>query len=249
MTEKLRNEHDVAIDRYLAIAQTKRKKHARKRKEYTADGVITLLKKQNPPTRMEKIWLRVWVRRRASEADIQKLSNVFLEAALPLKKKLIRLFDERQIKIPAQVLFDIFEATENKSFRQDIIEALVPFNDPAVYDFLKDRYDDNTRNAFIKVCLKYYAENKKAVLFNLLELCTIFDIHEIQDDVLKSEKLAEDSVFGDILRILYRNMKCSLCRNRIVEKMIERHCIDGNLYEEIQYDVDPDTRALADKRH
>ncbi len=248
LTEKLRNEHDAAIDRYIAITQTKRKKHARKRKEYTADGVITLLKKQNPPTRMEKIWLRVWVRKHASEADIQKLSNVFLEAALPLKKKLIRLFDERQIKIPAQVLFDIFEATENKSFRQDIIEALVPFNDPAVYDFLKDRYDDNTRNAFIKVCLKYYSENKKTELFNLLELCTIFDIHEIQDDVLKSEKLAKYPVFNDILRILYRNMKCSLCRNRIVEKMIERHCIDGNLYEEIQYDVDPDTRALADKR-
>ena len=245
LTEKLRNEHDAAIDRYLAIAQTKRKNHSRKRKEYTADGVITLLKKKTPPTRMEKIWLRVWVRRRASEADIQKLSDVFLEATLPLKKKLIRLFDERQIKIPAQVLFDIFEATDNQSFQHDIIKALVPFNAPAVYDFLKDRYDDNTRNAFIKVCLKYYAENKKTELFNLLELCTIFDIHEIQNDVLKSEKLAEDSVFNDILRILYRNMKCSLCRNRIVEKMIERHCMDDNLYEEIQYDIDPDTEALA----
>ena len=39
--------------------------------------------------------------------------------------------------------------------------------------------------------------------------------------------------------------KYSLCRNRIVEKMIERRCIDDNLYEEIQYDVDPDTRVLA----
>ena len=39
--------------------------------------------------------------------------------------------------------------------------------------------------------------------------------------------------------------KYSLCRNTIVEKMIERRCIDDNLYEEIQYDVDPDTRALA----
>lgn len=249
LTEKLRNEHDAAIDRYLAIAHIKRKTRRKKQKQYTADTAIALLKRKPAPTRLERISLRRWVRRRASEDDIQKLSNIFLEAELPLKKRLIRLFGERQIKIPAQVLFDSFEATENKSFRQDIIEALVPFNDPAVYDFLKDRYDDNTRNAFIKVCLKYYSENKKTELFNLLELCTIFDIHEIQDDVLKSEKLAEDSVFGDILRILYRNMKCSLCRNRIVEKMIERHCIDGNLYEEIQYDVDPDTRALADKRH
>ena len=249
LTEKLRNEHDAAIDRYLAIAHIKRKARRKKQKQYTADTAIALLKRKPSPKRLERISLWRWVRRRASEADIQKLSNIFLEAELPLKKKLIRLFDERQIKIPAQVLFDIFEATDNQSFRHDIIKAIVPFNDPAVYDFLKDRYDDNTRNAFIKVCLKYYAENKKAVLFNLLELCTIFDIHEIQDDVLKSEKLAEDSVFGDILRILYRNMKCSLCRNRIVEKMIERNCMDNNLYEEIQYDVDPDTRALADKRH
>jgi hypothetical protein len=245
LTEKLRNEHDAAIDRYLAIAHIKRKTRRKKQKQYTADTAIALLKRKASPTRLERISLRRWVRRRASEADIQKLSNVFLEAELPLKKRLIRLFDERQIKIPAQVLFDSFEATENKSFRQDIIEALVPFNDPAVYDFLKDRYDDNTRNAFIKVCFKYYSENKKTELFNLLELCTIFDIHEIKHTALESKALAEDPVFNDILRILYRNMKCPLCRNRIVEKMIERRCIDDNLYEEIQYDVDPDTRALA----
>ena len=245
LTEKLRNEHDAAIDRYLAIAHIKRKTRRKKQKQYTADTAIALLKRKPSPTRLERISLRRWVRRRASEADIQKLSNVFLEAELPLKKRLIRLFDERQIKIPTQVLFDSFEATENKPFRQDIIEALVPFNDPAVYDFLKDRYDDNTRNAFIKVCLKYYSENKKTELFNLLELCTIFDIHEIKHTALESKALAEDPVFNDILRILYRNMKCSLCRNTIVEKMIERRCIDDNLYEEIQYDVDPDTRALA----
>ena len=245
LTEKLRNEHDAAIDRYLAIAHIKRKTRRKKQKQYTADTAIALLKRKPSPTRLERISLWRWVRRRASEADIQKLSNVFLEAELPLKKRLIRLFEERQIKIPAQVLFDSFEATENKSFRQDIIEALVPFNDPAVYDFLKDRYDDNTRNAFIKVCLKYYSENKKTKLFNLLELCTIFDIHEIKHTALESKALAEDPVFNDILRILYRNMKCPLCRNTIVEKMIERRCIDDNLYEEIQYDVDPDTRALA----
>lgn len=245
LTEKLRNEHDAAIDRYLAIAHIKRKTRRKKQKQYTADTAIALLKRKPSPTRLERISLWRWVRRRASEADIQKLSNVFLEAELPLKKRLIRLFGERQIKIPAQVLFDSFEATENKPFRQDIIEALVPFNDPAVYDFLKDRYDDNTRNAFIKVCLKYYSENKKTELFNLLELCTIFDIHEIQHTALESKALAKYPVFNDILRILYRNMKCSLCRNGIVEKMIERHCIDDNLYEEIQCDVDPDTRALA----
>ena len=39
--------------------------------------------------------------------------------------------------------------------------------------------------------------------------------------------------------------KYSLYRNTIVEKMIERRCIDDNPYEEIQYDVDPETRALA----
>ena len=79
----------------------------------------------------------------------------------------------------------------------------------------------------------------------MLELCTIFDIHEIKHTALESKALAKYPVFNDILRILYRNMKCSLCRNTIVEKMIERRCIDDNLYEEIQYDVDPDTRALA----
>ncbi len=247
LTEMLRSEHDTAIDRYLAIAQTKREKHPSKRKEYTANEVIALLEKKDPPTRAEHFSLRAWAEKRASEADIQHLSNLFLEAALPLKKRLIQLFNERQIKVPIQALFDSFDATEDRAFRQDIAEALIPLNDPAIYDFLKDRYDENTKTAFTKICLKYYSGDKEYELFDVLTRCDIFDIHEIQDDVLKSEGLPKYPVFNNILRILYHKMKCSLCRREIVEKMIEHHCIDDNLYEEIRYDVNPDTREMAQR--
>ena len=50
LTEKLRNEHDAAIDRYLAIAHIKRKTRRKKPKQYTADTAIALLKRKPSPT-------------------------------------------------------------------------------------------------------------------------------------------------------------------------------------------------------
>lgn len=217
-------------------------------KNLTTEEVIAVLEKTDTSNISEFVKLRMWTQKYASDADIQNLSNAFMEAGTAMKKKLIRLFRSRPIRVPAQILFGSFDEIDDSSYRRNLCEALVPLKEPAIYDFLKKQYNETTKTCFIKACLKYYSEDKKTELLELLEECTIHDIHEILDDALESETLMKYPFYNDILRMLYQKTKCSVCRKKIIKQMMLHHSFDDNLYEEIQYDANQCIRRMARKR-
>ena len=249
LSEMLHNEHDAAIDRYLSIARRmKRNKPSAPPKNLTTEEVIAVLEKTDTSNISEFVKLRMWTQKYASDADIQNLSNAFMEVGTAMKRKLIRLFRSRPIRVPARILFGSFDEIDDSSYRRNLCEALVPLNEPAIYDFLKKQYNETTKTCFIRACLKYYSEDKKAELLEALEECTIHDIHEILDDALESEALMKYPFYNDILRMLYQKMKCSVCREKIIKQMMLHHSFDDNLYEEIQYDANQCIRRMARKR-
>ncbi|UTC65449.1 hypothetical protein E4O00_04850 [Treponema sp. OMZ 788] len=248
ITAMLQEEHDPAIDRYLSIAQTKREHSPRKVQTYTADEVILTLQKPDFNERSELYRIIRWVDKQASDEDIKKLSACFIKADETLKKRLIRLFTiNRCIQVPIQALFDSFDSIQDGKYRTNLVEALVLMRNPDVYDFLLERYDENTATGFLKICVQFYSEDREWKLLGLLDTCDMYDIEDIVVSVLESEELVKYDIFKYILRLLYHKTKCSICRGRVLEKMMEHGVADANIYREIQYDANKNIRELAEK--
>jgi hypothetical protein len=235
----LKKENDDDINYYLEYIARKEKEYKPyirpsfdKIKEYYEKG-------QKAP------FLFGWVKK-ATDEEIGNLSDLYLNQKNSfLKSSILKGFSETKIKVEEKYLWAELKKTKNLDYKSAIIEALMNFNNTAVKVLVNQYYNNEvTKVSAIKAFIKYIDEKDRFLLEHYIEGLSIGEIHGIMD-IIDYERIKQFNFYPMILRKLYEKNVCSVCRKKIIKKMIEINCLDDNLLEEIKLDCNKDIRKIA----
>jgi len=162
-----------------------------------------------------------------------------------LKSSILKGFSETKIKVEEKYLWAELKKTKNLDYKSAIIEALMNFNNTAVKVLVNQYYNNEvTKVSAVKAFIKYIDEKDRFLLEHYIEGLSIGEIHCIMD-IIDYERIKQFNFYPMILRKLYEKNVCSVCRKKIIKKMIEINCLDDNLLEEIKLDCNKDIRKIA----
>jgi hypothetical protein len=236
----LKEENDSNINNYLGYIARKEKEHKPnirpsfdKIKEYYEKG-------RKAP------FLPGWVRK-ATDEEIENLSYLYLKQKDSfLKCSILTGFSEIKVRVDEKYLWNELRKTRNLYYKSAIIEALINFNNAAVKDLVNQYYyNEITKISAVKAFIKYIDEKDGFLLEHYIDGLNIYEIHDIITKTIDYERIKQFDFYPMILRKLYEKNACSICRKKVIKKMIEINCLDENLLEEIELDCDKETRKMV----
>jgi hypothetical protein len=192
---------------------------------------------------------RVPVRRvanKASEEQYARYCNEFITIDnKKIKHHMVKAFEYRKYTGNFDDLVSEYNQTRDTNYRISLLESMIPFDNPQVRKFVDRLIDDKYRMIETKIRLTQNNENDYSWILESLEIFSAFEIHQELNFFLENEKVRKVFFYNEILDILLRKMECSICRNKIVDKMIELECLDINQAKILLYDCESDTRSVA----
>jgi hypothetical protein len=235
----LKKENDNDINYYLDYIARKEKEHKPyirpsfdKIKEYYEKG-------QRAP------FLHGWVKK-ATDEEIDNLSGLYLKQKNSfLKSSILKGFSETRIRVDEKYLWNELKKTRNLDYKGALIEALINFNNASAKALVNQYYNNEvTKVSAVKAFIKYINEKDRCLLEYYIDGLNIYEIHSIID-IIDYEGIKQFNFYPMILRKLYEKNVCSICRKKIIKKMIEINCLDENLLEEIELDCNKEIRKMA----
>jgi hypothetical protein len=241
MVEILKDENDDDINYYLEYIAKKEEKEHKPYKRPSFDKI-----KENYERGKKAPPLLNWVRR-ATDEEIDNLSDLYLKQKdASLKASILRGFSETKIRVDEKYLWNELRKTRNLHYKSAIIEALMHFNNATVKNFVNKYYNNEiTRASAIKAFVKYMDEKDRCLLEYYIDGLSAGEIHGIITETIDCERIKQFYFYPMILRKLYEKNTCSICRKKIIKKMIEINYLDENLLEEIELDCNKDIREIA----
>lgn len=192
---------------------------------------------------------RVPVRRlvnKATEEQFAQYCNEFIKNKnKQIKHHMVKAFERRKFMGDFNELISEYNQTRDSDYRISLLEAMIQFNNPQVRDLTDKLIDDKFRMIETKIRLTQIKENDLWWILESLKIFSVFELHQELNFFLENEKVKEVHFYNQILEILYMKMDCSICRNKIVDRMIELRILDKNQATILSYDCEPETRKAA----
>jgi hypothetical protein len=236
--ETLKKENDKEIDAYLHFIDVQvQKNKIWKRPSFEE------IKKYYKQGKFYPIggWLR-----KANDEDIENVSKLYLELEdAPLKSKLLGCFGEVKIRIDEEYLWKELNRTRDLYYKKSIIEALIPFGNKEIKNFINRYNRSETKIASLKAFISLIDEFDKERLEYELQECNLHEIHSLGFYIIKCERIKSVNFFPKVLNILYERDECTNCREKIIKEMILLNYLNINLIEEFEYDCSEEIRKMV----
>lgn len=219
-----------------------REDYYKNRQEYSYKQIKQII---NGEINTHKIVLMNWGKS-ASEDELIKISNEFLKEID--KEKLIAylwIFRKRMFPLKCEKILELAKS-KNKEISYSAISALSNISDKQIHDLatkiiLKKSNDYD----FLDLFIKNYAEDDYILLESVFfEKHNKYTFHGMGMSLLDIYEANKTPFCLNMMVELYRNSRCSHCRQRCIKILLEINIIPDWILTEAEYDCNLDIREM-----
>jgi hypothetical protein len=185
----------------------------------------------------------------ASDEDLARAAQqLFIETDPRWLEAHLQIFQRRRFPLPARLLIP-FVWHERERVARRAIGALAQFQDAEIRALA---FDLIAANRFVGAALELFERNYQAGdeqrFAELLERAADDDeVHSAGFGIIDIFKQNRTTAAANLLFTLYERGPCSLCRTRVVERLIEIDRVPNWLAMECQHDAEEDIRELINQ--
>ena len=188
-----------------------------------------------------------------STSEAVKLAKQFsIETDPDIKAGIASVFTSMKYPWPLDVsILTECDISNDQRLAEQINRALLHLKDDRIHDYARNLLEKGFNSSAVSLLISNIKKSDESFIMNYLEDLPIAkdnrrEWHDIVSIIGSHGENPE--MPASLLNWAYESTLCSFCRERIVDKMIQRGLLTDELKEELQWDANLDIRDMVDEK-